>query len=136
VSGLASVTANSASAALTVTQTGAGNALVVEDSASDTTPFVISGDGQVRIGYPADIDGYALQVATTTGTAASFFRYNAASTGPVMRINKSRSASIGSYAIVSAADTLGTIRFFGDDGSAYVGAADIKAEVDDTLFWR
>ena len=40
--GNATHTANSSSAALTVTQTGSGNAFVVEDSTSpDSTPFVI-----------------------------------------------------------------------------------------------
>ena len=46
--GPTTVLANSASAALTVTQTGAGNALVVEDSASpDTTPFAVDTSGNV-----------------------------------------------------------------------------------------
>ena len=54
IKGATTLLANSASAALTVTQTGAGNALVVEDSAStDSTPFVITGAGVVRIGAGA-----------------------------------------------------------------------------------
>ncbi len=51
LTGATTILANSASAALTVTQTGAGNAFVVEDSASvDSTPFVIDGAGNVGIG--------------------------------------------------------------------------------------
>lgn len=40
----------SATTALTLTQTGAFNALLVEDQASDTTPFVIDQSGNVGIG--------------------------------------------------------------------------------------
>jgi hypothetical protein len=51
LTGVSSVTVSSASAALTVTQTGAGNAFFVEDSASpDSTPFAINADGEVGIG--------------------------------------------------------------------------------------
>lgn len=44
------ISVNSSSAALTVTQTGTGNALVVEDAASDTTPFIVTANGDVGIG--------------------------------------------------------------------------------------
>lgn len=45
------INVNSTSAALTVTQTGTGNALVVEDSATpDSTPFTIDNSGNVGIG--------------------------------------------------------------------------------------
>ena len=44
------INANSASTALIVTQSGSGNALVVEDQTSDTTPFVITAAGNVGIG--------------------------------------------------------------------------------------
>jgi hypothetical protein len=43
--------ADNSNAALRITQTGTGNALVVEDSASpDATPFVIDADGRVGVG--------------------------------------------------------------------------------------
>lgn len=49
--GVWSVNANSTSNALRITQTGTGNALLVEDSANpDSTPFVITGAGDVGIG--------------------------------------------------------------------------------------
>jgi hypothetical protein len=51
IKGATALLANSASAGLTVTQTGAGNAFVVEDSATpDSTPFAISATGNVGIG--------------------------------------------------------------------------------------
>lgn len=49
--GPSTVAVNSASTAFTIKQTGAGNAFVVEDSASpDSTPFVVTADGNVGIG--------------------------------------------------------------------------------------
>lgn len=51
IKGATTLLANSASAALTVTQTGAGNAFVVEDSTSpDSTSFVIDSAGRTYIG--------------------------------------------------------------------------------------
>jgi hypothetical protein len=45
------VLANTATDAVRITQTGTGNALVVEDSANpDSTPFVINADGNLGIG--------------------------------------------------------------------------------------
>lgn len=61
------ITANSSSAALTITQTGTGNALVVEDAASDSTPFVIDGEGRVGIG---ETPSGKLDVAGSLGTVS------------------------------------------------------------------
>jgi hypothetical protein len=48
------ISVNTATDALRITQTGAGNALVVEDSANpDATPFVVTADGNVGIGTTA-----------------------------------------------------------------------------------
>ena len=49
--GVSTISVNSSSDALRITQTGSGNALVVEDEANpDATPFVISQLGNVGIG--------------------------------------------------------------------------------------
>jgi hypothetical protein len=69
--GASSVTVNSSSAALTVTQTGSGNAFLVEDSASDTTPFVIDASGNVGVGTGSP--PYKLTVQSTS-TVAGFQR--------------------------------------------------------------
>lgn len=56
ITGIKTISVNSASTALTITQTGSGEALRVEDSASpDLSPFVISNNGNVtltRVGGP------------------------------------------------------------------------------------
>ena len=65
ISGVSTISVNSASNALTITQTGSGNALLVEDSTNpDSTPFVIDLGGSVGIGTRApvaklDVDGNA-----------------------------------------------------------------------------
>ena len=63
------ITANSTSPALTVTQTGTGNALVVEDSASDTTPFVIDSNGNVSVGGTLTAGGFPVVDQTDIGSA-------------------------------------------------------------------
>ena len=69
-------TVNSASAALTITQDGAGDALRVNDFSGDTSPFVIDASGRVTIGsttgaYPLSVSANAstfkVDVATLVG---------------------------------------------------------------------
>ena len=134
--GVTSHTVNSASAALTVTQTGSGNAFVVEDAASDATPFVIDAGGKVIVGHTAAIAGCYGDGASLyeLGTLPRHFlqAYSADSYAPVVELAKSRGAAIGSHTVVQAMDELGTIRFSGSDGTAYKDAASIRAFVDGT----
>jgi|GEM_PF-4289692 len=69
----------SASVALTLTQTGAFNALLVEDQASDTTPFVIDQSGNVGIGITPSFKLDLLQ--TNGGVWASRIRNTDATSG-------------------------------------------------------
>ena len=51
------ISTNSSSDALRITQTGTGNALVVEDSTNpDATPFVVTADGNVGMGTTSPIE--------------------------------------------------------------------------------
>ena len=50
LTGTASITANSTNPALKITQAGIGDALRVEDTSGDTTPFVIDASGNVGVG--------------------------------------------------------------------------------------
>ena len=72
---------NSSSAALRITQTGSGNALLVEDSANpDSSPFVVDASGNVGIGTSSP--GQKLTVADATsanlllaGSTTNFITY-------------------------------------------------------------
>ena len=66
VTGNTIITDNSSNAALRITQTGAGEAIRVEDSANpDSTPFIVSSAGSVGIGTSSPSE--KLEVANTTG---------------------------------------------------------------------
>lgn len=135
-----SVIANSSTPALTITQTGTGHCLLVEDSAStDSTPFVIDANGNTVIGGTSaiveqfsgtgrftvvadNIDGYY------TIAAANFTADN---NGPIQSFLKSRSATVG-HTIVQNNDTVAEFRFQGSDGTGYIQAASIKAQIDGT----
>ena len=135
------VSDNSANAALRITQIGAGNALLVEDSANpDATPFVINNSGAALVGVDATrtlFTAYtpSLQVeGTTSSTFSQSITANInTSASPVMFFAKSRGTTNGSNTIVSANDTLGVISFNGADGTDIQStAAQIVAAVDGT----
>lgn len=135
--GPASVTVSSASPALKITQTGTGNALVVEDVASDTTPFVIDQNGNVIVGATSSVVGYngiesSLQVNNSSGIAAAFTRFTADSSDASIQFLKSRNATYGAHTVVGSGESLGTLRFSGSDGSAFIQAATIQAACDGT----
>lgn len=127
------INANSSSDAMRITQSGAGNALVVEDSTNpDSTPFVIDSSGAVVTGHTAAIDTYRIQTATATGVSLSNFRFSADTGGPIVKLAKSRSGTIGTNSVVSSGDSLGTLRWFGADNTNYVEATRIEGEVEGT----
>jgi hypothetical protein len=127
------ITVSSTSPALTITQTGTGNALLVEDVASDTTPFVIDQNGVVGIGVTTP--------ATTLGiTAGIGLVSTTASTPQIIERNKTADATASFFtlqkdrnsAIVQSGDVVGNINFQGYDGAAYLNVASIVAAVDGT----
>lgn len=137
------ITANSSSTALTITQTGTGNAFVVEDSASpDTSPFVIDADGRVIRGTTTaqasvvqaiTYTAFMQNVGVSLDASGSFNGlYANIVSGPYQAFAKSRGAGVGTHAIVSNGDALGNFSFAGSDGVAFVEAARIRAEVDGT----
>jgi len=130
--------------ALRITQTGTGNALVIEDDTNpDSTPFVVDASGQLIRGYTS-----ALATVTQTGTATTpalqtaanaqagasvgLFNYSAAVSGSYITLSKSKSGTVGSVGAVASGDTLGSIVFAGDDGTAFLSSAFISAAVDGT----
>ena len=141
------VNANSSTNALRITQTGSGNALLVEDSANpDATPTVIDASGQVFVGSAVSAGATSTGVTPSTqivGTGATagsannkssigLYRFFNDASGPGHFFFKSRSASPGTFATVNDGDTLGSLLWQGDDGSNFPRAAQISAAVDGT----
>jgi predicted NAD-dependent protein-ADP-ribosyltransferase YbiA (DUF1768 family) len=139
-----SVTDNT-NAALRITQLGTGNALLVEDSTNpDATPFVIDASGRVIQGYTTSIttaDDYngtnrtswGIQGNNSNAAGALFTSWNASTTvGAGISLSRSKSTTVGTQGIVSSGDSLGGIGFNGDDGTNFISAAAISADVDGT----
>jgi hypothetical protein len=126
--GIVNISANSASAALTITQTGAGDALRIEDSTNpDSTPTVIDQDGTLIIGHTATLTigdtATSMQSHRTFGAGMTGSRWSANAVGPYMILGKSRGAAVGTFGIVQNGDILGNIQFAGDDGTDLVSVA-------------
>lgn len=134
--GQVSIPANNTTAALKITQTGEGNALVVEDSAStDSTPFVISNSGQVVMGAstPPTINGYQRMFYMGGGAYDMVLQRTSADySGQFLFLAKSRATAPNSRAIVSNGDAIGQVQFVADDGISDIAAAQIQAAVDGT----
>jgi hypothetical protein len=129
--------ANSSSNVVRITQTGSGNALLVEDSTNpDATPLVINADGRVISGSQTILDAFrnGSYNAYNVGGEVSFngVRYTADAFGAAVCLGKSRGATIGSEVIPLLNDTIGTIEFTATDGTSYLQAASIRATIDAT----
>ena len=95
----------------------------------------ILSDGKVLIGHTSNIFNYKLAIFGTdggnSGIAASRFSNN---TSPAsLLLSKSRSATIGNFAVLQDDDEVGMIDFRGADGSDNMSkVAEIKASIDGT----
>jgi hypothetical protein len=138
--GPTTISVNSASDALRITQTGSGNAIRVEDSAHpDATPTVIDQNGRVLVGgttpYSADTVTPKIQVVTDSvfdgGFGGSSWSNDA--NAQISWFAKSKSGTIGTHSAVTSGDALMDIRSYGSDGSAFAQAARILTAVDGTV---
>tara|TARA_A100001201_G_scaffold1812_1_gene4618 strand:+ start:2083 stop:3882 length:1800 start_codon:yes stop_codon:yes gene_type:complete len=104
--------------------------LVVDGSAKAT----VDSSGRLLLGTTTSVGpANRLQIAGTgeNSAAAQIIRNSADTGGPIIDLVKSRNASHGSFTAVQDDDTLGTIRFRGDDGADYLSVgASISAAVD------
>jgi hypothetical protein len=97
INATAIISANSATDALRITQTGAGNAILVEDSANpDSTPFVVDAAGNVGIGTTSPS-------SYLSGTAKLVAYANANSQNNILLRNDSNGASSSSAIVLNAA---------------------------------
>lgn len=143
MSGALVVSASTSGDLVRITQTGTGNALVVEDSANpDATPFVVDASGNVIAGttqsYSVGTIGSLplVQVHGITNVNApsgySATNWASSSGAPQFSFAKSRSGLIGSHTVVNSTDTLGSLVFYGSDGTNFITAASINGTVDGT----
>ena len=134
LNGIEYIAANSSSPALRITQTGAGNALLVEDSNPDSTPFVIDTNGNVIVGYTTTVSvGGGTRPLTVNGAGQILIRATNDTSGPTLNMGKTRSTSLASNTIVQSGDQFGGIFFAGDDGTDInTSGASITAAVDGT----
>jgi len=114
-----SVTDNT-NAALRVTQLGTGNALVVEDETNpDSTPFVVTNNGNVLVGTTSVFAGSGVQIAastTTGGTPGGLYVRNTASSSadasPPIVVSKTMTTTTSSARFV---------QFYANDASTPMG---------------
>jgi hypothetical protein len=129
------ISTNSSTNALRITQTGAGNALLVEDESNpDASPFLINANGRVLVGTTASAlttENARLQIEQGGAGAIVSSRSTNDNAGSWVMFYKTRGAS-GTATVVQSGDTLGILSWQGADGTTGIRAADIKTEVDGT----
>lgn len=121
-----------------ITQTGNGNALIVEDSLTDTTSFVIDSSGRVIVGdtvsQPSlgvtNTPSIGVFGVSTSNNGFANYSYTASTGASFFNFSKSRSTIPGTPGIVTNSDDIGYIKFNADDGTQFVEAARIWSEVD------
>lgn len=136
------VVANTTYDAVRITQAGTGNALVVEDSTNpDSTPTVIDANGRLIVGKSSastNLDTTTPQAQVHTNIASSgwsaitSFNWSSSNQAAGVNFAKSRSGTVGTQTIVQSGDNIGSMIFYGDDGTNFVPAALITASVDGT----
>jgi hypothetical protein len=98
----------------------------------------IDSGGVVMVGQTsaATVNGAtpAVQNSGNSASGSAHFqaRFTADANSPVVYFGKSRHATVGSHTIVQSGDSLGSLWFTGSDGSAFIPAATITAQVDNT----
>jgi hypothetical protein len=127
------ISGSSSGDAVRITQTGSGNAIVVEDSTNpDATPFVVNDQGQLLIGNSTSLVGpfafyRGLQV---TNQGAQFNAFTSNEFGEGIAFVKTRGTPSSPHTIVQLNDALGSVSFSGSDGSGYVLGSQIASFVD------
>jgi hypothetical protein len=91
--------------------------------------------GRVLVGLTSGISVAGATAGIQTAAVAGFIdamRFSADSAGPLFKLVKSRSATVGTNAAVLSGDAIGQIGFIGADGTSYIFGAAITGEVDGT----
>jgi hypothetical protein len=112
--------------------------LTFRDVKAGSTRMTLDTSGRLLVGTSSDLapDGYAsqLQVAATSYTASLVLRREGNDAGsPTLIFAKTRSGSLGGSTIVNNGDIVGSIAFYGADGTDVDStAARIYCEIDGT----
>jgi hypothetical protein len=135
------INVDSASSALTINQIGAGNALLVEDSANpDSTPTVIDASGNLILGKTSQqstvVNGIESHSANSgsLGLNAPIAIYNwssstVSSAGPWFSFFRYPSGTVGTTAFARDNDLLGGIQFFGQQSTGSLFSGSIRGRV-------
>jgi hypothetical protein len=125
------ISVNTSSDALSITQVGSGNALYIEDVASDATPLVVSSTGVLGIGTttPDNVTSAGIALVSNSGYYPQLVQRNTTADGNASYVvlEKNRSG-----AIVQSGDVMGNLVFRGFDGTQYLQGAFINALVSAT----
>ena len=119
--------------AATLTNTGTSDSFVVNDQASDSTPFVIDASGNVGIGTTTPttklhVEGTNVLFSNNVGSTFTMNTSIANGNDYEMTFEKSRSSGV-----ITSTDDIGSIRFKGHDGTSFVEGAAILADTSGTI---
>jgi len=132
------LSANSHLDGLRISQSGSGNALVVEDVANpDNTPYIIDTNGRTILGYTsslnsvAGIAAYSQQHGNTINTSAvAVTNWSATDTNEAgLYLAKSGSGTVGIHTAVVNNENIGRVIFSGSNGTNFLEAAKISAVI-------
>jgi hypothetical protein len=117
-----------------ITQTGSGNALVVEDSANpDSTPFVVNSSGNVGIGISDPTS--KVWVANPSGTDPVFIVHNTTNTGNVsgiVNILENNGDSTSSYHFAGLTQNVSFFYLYGNGTSSWTSDKRKKKNIETT----
>jgi hypothetical protein len=135
------VDVSSSLAAQTVTQRGSGDVVVWEDVTSpDASPNKIDAAGRMILadttqrgfqsGLAPRLQANATGADNTTIGVSNWA--SGATTAGTFALAKARGNTVGTHTVVASGDLMGTLSWAGSDGTAFIPAATIRAEVDGT----
>jgi hypothetical protein len=104
-------------------------------TAGTTERARIDSSGRLLVGTSSNNSSFssAIQIAGSSNAGTQLIsRFDNNTDGAWLYFAKSRSASVGTNTVVQSGDKLGSIGFYGADGTSYVTSATIAAEVDGT----
>jgi hypothetical protein len=98
-----------------------------------TSTDIYYNTGRAYVGTTSSLDQNAkFQVATVDYYVFNGFQFSNDEYATTLSLKKSRGTTVGANTIVQNGDTIGTVSFFGANGTSYTSAAAINAQIDGT----